>query len=297
MLSTGGFSTLRGTRRRAMRRGTIVSMTDRLNPQASQMADESMVRNLSAQARAIWPQEVDLLRRYCLPESARILDAGCGTGEITLRLAELYPCAGILGVDIIESHLDLARSRCAGFGNRVRFENRSVFDSGLPDGSFDLTVCRHLIHAIPHPDRVLAELARVTRRGGRLHLIAEDYGMIHFEPRRLDPAGFWHEAPRSFGAAMGTDLHVGRRTPSLLRRLGLKDVTVDYVVVDTTRVPRETFAAIWEAWRDGYADIIAEQTHFTREEVISQFDDMIGTLRESEGYGVWFVPVVAAVVP
>ncbi len=62
-------------------------LTD-LNPQAKQMADESMVRTLDAQARAIWPQEVELFRRYSLPSEARILDAGCGTGEISSRLAE-----------------------------------------------------------------------------------------------------------------------------------------------------------------------------------------------------------------
>ena len=67
-------------------------MTD-LNPQAKQMADESMVRNLDAQARAIWPQEMPLLRRYALPAEARILDAGCGTGEGSSRLAELFPRA------------------------------------------------------------------------------------------------------------------------------------------------------------------------------------------------------------
>ena len=38
-----------------------------LNPQRSQMADESMVRTLRAQAEAIWPQELPLLRRYGLP--------------------------------------------------------------------------------------------------------------------------------------------------------------------------------------------------------------------------------------
>ena len=51
-------------------------MTD-LNPQAKQMADESMVRNLDAQARAIWPQEVELIRRYTLPElSEKLTRAG-----------------------------------------------------------------------------------------------------------------------------------------------------------------------------------------------------------------------------
>jgi hypothetical protein len=41
-----------------------------LNPQAKQMADESMVRGLEAQARAIWPQESRLLERYALPMPA-----------------------------------------------------------------------------------------------------------------------------------------------------------------------------------------------------------------------------------
>src|SRR5271165_995907 len=64
-------------------------MTD-LNPQAKQMADESMVRCLDAQARAIWPQEVTLIQRYALPPEATILDAGCGTGEVASRLAQLF---------------------------------------------------------------------------------------------------------------------------------------------------------------------------------------------------------------
>jgi len=65
-------------------------MTD-LNPQAKQMADESMVRNLDAQARAIWPQESALIQRYALPAHPKILDAGCGTGEAALRLASSAP--------------------------------------------------------------------------------------------------------------------------------------------------------------------------------------------------------------
>src|SRR5690349_11251825 len=104
-------------------------MTD-LNPQARQMADESMVRNLEAQANAIWPQDLQLFRRYGLPGDIRILDAGTGTGEIDSRLAELYPRAEVLGVDIIDDHLDLARRRYARLAPRLRFERRSIFELG-----------------------------------------------------------------------------------------------------------------------------------------------------------------------
>src|SRR5215470_1845269 len=137
-------------------------MTDPLNPQAREMADESMVRNLAAQAEAIWPQEQRLFARYGLAPHARILDAGCGTGEITMRLARLLPDTPLLGIDIIDSHLELARVRCAEFGERTRFEHRSIFELGLPDASFDVVVCRHVLQAIPQPERAVAELARVT---------------------------------------------------------------------------------------------------------------------------------------
>jgi SAM-dependent methyltransferase len=168
----------------------------------------------------------------------------------------------VLGVDILDDHLALARERYAGLGPRLTFEHQSIFELPAPDGTYDFTVCRHVIHSIPHPDRVIAELVRVTRPGGRLHLIPEDYDMLHFQRGALDPRGFWHETPARFGEATATDLFIGRNTYGILAALGLTEITVDYVIVDTLRVPRETFAAI--IWSK---------------------------------YAVWMVPVVAAKVP
>lgn len=83
----------------------------------------------------------------------------------------------------------------------------------------------------------------------------------------------------------------------MLSRLGLADITVDYVVVDSLRVPRPTFAAIWAAWRDGFADAVSANTSIPRELFVAQFDEMIATIHDPAGYGVWHVPVVAARVP
>ncbi len=272
-------------------------VTNDLNPQARQMADASMVRTLSAQAEAIWPQERVIIARYALPAAPRILDAGCGTGEATRRLAEAFPAATILGVDVLEAHLDRARAGAAAFGARVRFEERSIFDLGLPGHSFDLVVCRHVLQSIPRVEDAVAELVRVTTRGGRVHLIPEDYGMVHFPRRRFDPNEFWPANPLRFGAATGTDMLVGRRAPSMLHALGLREVTVDYVVVDTIRVPRETFAAIWEAWRDGYVEPLSKHCGIPPAELAARFDDQIASIRDPASYAAWLVPVVSGIVP
>jgi ubiquinone/menaquinone biosynthesis C-methylase UbiE len=268
-------------------------LTD-LNPQAKQMADESMVRTLDAQARAIWPQEMELFRRYELPPEPRILDAGCGTGEISSRLSELYPRATVLGVDIIDEHLALARSRYAHLAPRLSFEHQSAFELQAADRTFDLAVCRHMLHSVPFADRVIAELLRVTRRGGFLHLIPEDYGMLHFARGALDVRDFWHVAPAAFSAATETDLFIGRHAFGILAAMNLEEIKVDYIVVDTVRVPRETFAAILTAWRDGYADSISQFTPFTREQVAAYFNQMIENIRAPQKYAVWMVPVVSA---
>jgi ubiquinone/menaquinone biosynthesis C-methylase UbiE len=274
----------------------VIGMTD-LNPQAEQMADESMVRCLDAQARAIWPQEIHLIRRYDLPPQAEILDAGCGTGEVASRLAQVFPQANVLGVDLIDHHLEVARSRYAHLGSRLTFERQSVFELGAPDDRFDLTVCRHVIHSIPHPERVIAELVRVTRGGGYLHLIPEDYGMLHFQRGMIDPRDFWHVVPPAFGSATHCDLFVGRNIYGILALMNLRQITVDYIIVDTLRVPRETFAAILEAWRDGYAAPVGKLTPISQELATAHFDQMIANIRDPDGYAVWMVPVVSARVP
>jgi ubiquinone/menaquinone biosynthesis C-methylase UbiE len=269
-----------------------------LNPHGEQMADESMVRNLHAQARAIWPQEATFFARYGIAGDSRILDAGCGTGEISSRLASLFADAHVTGVDIIDAHLELARSRYATLAPRLAFEHRSIFELGFQDDAFDLTVCRHVLHSIPHPDRAIAELTRVTRPGGYLHLLPEDYGMLHFQNRYIpNPIDFWTRVPAEFGLATETDNYIGRNAFTLLRQLGLRDVTVDYVVVDTVRTDRETFASILEAWRDGYSEVIGERTSVSSAEARRYFDATIENIRDPIGYAVWMLPIVAARVP
>ena len=268
-------------------------MTGKRNPQAEQMADESMVRNLAAQAECIWPQEQRFLPRYGLRADSRIADIGCGTGEITARLAALYPRAEVLGVDLLEMLVSHARRRYAALAPRVRFEQGDAFELSLPDAHFDLVVCRHMTQLVPEPEKVLRELTRICRDGGWVHVLSEDYGMLHMMPGELDPDRLWHEGAISYLRAIHTDGRIGRRTYSLLKQLGLQDLHVDYVTVDTLRVPRESFASIMDAWRDGYSEVISAHTSLTLAELHALFDQVSASIRNPDHYSVWQVPVIS----
>jgi len=272
-------------------------MTSDRNPQADQMAHESMLRTLAAQADAIWPAESALLSRYGLVGPIQIADIGCGSGEITARLAGLYPEAELLGVDILDSSVADARYRHAALAPRVRFERGDAFQLAIGSASQDLVVCRHLTQSVPDPAHVLAELCRICRSGGWVHVVSEDYGMLHMPVGTLDSDRLWQDGVIAFGHATGTDARIGRHTWPILRRLGLLELRVDYVVVDTVRVPRETMANIFEAWRDGYVDALGARSRLGVDEARALFDQIIASILDDGLYAVWHVPVISGRKP
>lgn len=252
-----------------------------------------MVRNLAAQAEAIWPQERGYFEGYALPAGAEVLDLGCGTGEISSRLADVFPTARVTGVDILQVHIDYAAARYAALAPGLAFQVGDGYALDFADDSVDLAVCRHLLQSVPQPERVVAELARVLKPGGVLHLLAEDYAMMHFHPTQHDTDAFFHDGVIQFGEKTGVDLRSGRRMYTVCRELGLRDVTVRYVVVDTIRVDRDLFARIFEAWRDGYAETIAEHSGLALDHVSAIWNDMIACIRNPDGYGVWLIPIIS----
>ncbi len=272
-------------------------MTTDLNPQKQHMSDASMVRTLAAQAAAIWPQEQALLRAYGLPDRASVLDVGCGTGEFTARMAEFMPKAQVLGIEILPEHVAYARQRHARLAPRLEFREGDAFALKLPDNTLDFVACRHMLQSVPEPERVIAELIRITRSGGRLHLLVEDYGMIHAYPTRHDLDAFWQQAMAGFSKHMHVDLRIGRRTWRELHIRGMRNLAVNYVTVDTLRVPRDVMATIFESWRDGYASTVAELAGMKPGDARAGFDDIASCIRDPDGYAVWQVPIVTGLKP
>lgn len=270
-------------------------MSKHRNPQAEQMADESMVRNLGAQAEAIWPQEQLLLARYGQP--SRIADIGCGSGEITSRLAAHYPEAEIVGVDILESSAAYARRIHASLAPRVSFEQGDAFELRFATAQFDLVVCRHMTQSVPEPERVIAELCRICKPGGWIHVLSEDYGMLHMPAGAVDPDRLWHEGVIEYTRHTHTDARIGRRTWTIMNDLGIQDLRVDYVVVDSLRVSRRTFGTIIQAWRDGYSEVIAGHSNLSEEEVRALFDQSVAAILDPRQYAVWHIPVISGHKP
>ncbi len=111
-----------------------------------------------------------------------VIDAGCGTGEYACWFAAKG--ARTTGIDLSPSSLKEAAeyAKSAGLRN-VKFESRSVLETGFPDASFDFIYCTGVLHHTPDPFSGFQELCRVTRPNGKI--LVSLYNATAFLPREF----------------------------------------------------------------------------------------------------------------
>ncbi|WP_432988893.1 methyltransferase domain-containing protein [Dactylosporangium sp. CA-233914] len=152
----------------------------------------------------------------------RILDAGSGTGEAARLLAtRLCGTGSIVALDSSPAALAAARARDE--GSCVQYHHGDVTALDFPDGHFDAVRCERVLQHLASPDTAVAELARVTRPGGRVCLIDTDWESVAVDglPRHLVTAVREH----LLATVVGQHLDMGRTLRRRLVHAGLPDVT------------------------------------------------------------------------
>lgn len=117
------------------------------------------------------------LGRY-LPDGAeRVVELGCGTGNLTLRLAERYPGATLLCVDAAGEMLALTRARLGPAAARAEFVERRFEDMGLAPGGADLVTSCISLHHVEDKAALYADLYAALEPGGRFVLADQMAGV------------------------------------------------------------------------------------------------------------------------
>lgn len=132
------------------------------------------------------------LRREVVPlAEGRVLELGVGLG-LNLAFYDPTRVSEVVGIDPASELRQLAMSARRDPRLRLRIEAGGAEDMPFEDASFDSVVCTFTLCSVCAPPRVLAEVRRVLKPGGRLlfceHGLAPDPGVVHWQ-HRLEP--FW----------------------------------------------------------------------------------------------------------
>jgi ubiquinone/menaquinone biosynthesis C-methylase UbiE len=201
-----------------------------------------------------------LVERGLFPAQGVILDAGCGTGQISLPLAERG--YDIHGIDISENMVRLAQAKLRP-GWCARYAVGDVRAIPAADRCFDAAVVSKLFQHVGDWQQACRQLVRVVRPGGSIVQINErgafGNAVRRYFARRADALGF----KRRY---VGLDPHSDNELTMFMQRLGCRTITfdtADWTLAITygealSRIQQRLFAEFWYLPEDVHDRLVAD---------------------------------------
>ena len=178
------------------------------------------LERLTVQARTLAAHTNLLFRRAGLAPGQRVLDIGCGAGDVSFIATQLVGESGrVIGVDRSPAAIEMARERARFGGHRnVEFFVGDVADPQVP-GKFDAIVGRLVLKYLPDPVAALARLRSLLRLQGLIVMQEGDLTSIGAEPEcpLVTQLREWFVA--AF-AASGVATQMGSRLTRVMHRAG-----------------------------------------------------------------------------
>ncbi len=168
------------------------------------------------------------LREISLRGDEKILDFGSGLGQFTRAMARCVPRGSVVGIERDEQQLAGALRLAAESGEEglVEFRSGDVIDLDLPEnewGSYDLAHARFVLEHVPDPLRVVRNMVRAVRPGGRIVLADDDHDVLRLWPEPPGWCEVWRAYMRTYDRN-GNDPFTGRHLVSLIHAAGASPV-------------------------------------------------------------------------
>lgn len=165
-----------------------------------------------------------------LTPGLRVLDVGSGLAQLTRLIAEkVSPNGFVLGIERDIKQLETAnRSDCP---PSLKLRQGDATDLPLQDsewGTFDLCHTRFLLEHVSEPHRVVKQMAKAVRVGGRVVLSDDDHDILRLWPEPPEVVKLWRSYIQVY-EKIGNDPYIGRKLVSLLHQAELQPVRNDWL--------------------------------------------------------------------
>ena len=194
-------------------------------------------QRLLQQAQAVRALEAGLLRSAGIEPTHDVLEVGSGPGFVTDLLAELAPQGSVHAVEPSPTLAAQIERNVAHKPARGLFVHQAYGHAiPLADQSVDFSYTRFVLQHVPQPHRVVADVFRVTRPGGRFCAVDSDDGWVMFHPEEPRVSQLLAGA-QSAQASQGGDRFIGRKLPSLMQDAGFVNVRTRVLTLTSSELP------------------------------------------------------------
>jgi SAM-dependent methyltransferase len=173
------------------------------------------------------------MARLRIEPGARVLDIGCGMGQLSRAIARAAgPRGTVVGIERSQAQIEEGNRQAVAAGELDGIDVRQG-DAATPPlrddewGTFDVAHARFILEHVPDPGRVVRAMVRAVRPGGRIVLEDDDHDVLRFHPAIPEFEEAWRAYVRAY-QEVGNDPWICRKRPALLVGAGARPSASDW---------------------------------------------------------------------
>lgn len=252
--------------------------------------NDALIPVLRTQTNIIWHHERELLVEHGLKEGMKVADICCGIGDFAVLMRKEFKPSRIVAVDHSRPFLQYATQVAREFGiGDIEYQFGDATNLFLEDDEFDFVTSRLSLQVFDQPEKILRELMRICKPGGRVYLTNEMMSHNYGYPRH-ETVSWAYRQINDMCAELGMDLSFGPKMFSLLTDLGFEDIKVETIDITNRNTAVEDFARVIESWEGYVTGELSTATHQPKEMVErlrSGLRDHVYTITSRRGFATW----------
>lgn len=193
---------------------------------------ESEVNRLKYQVDLFYKREIELYKRIGLTDGMTIIECGAGPGFLINNIVSDMPHCKATALEVDPYFTELLRKISESNGKKLfEVKSASIYETELPDNSFDFAIARLVIEHLKEPERAVSEVKRILKPGGKIVLVSNDfaYNLLTYPP--IPELDEMYRAYIKSRISEGGNPLIGRQLPVLLKNGGFESVNIEVICV------------------------------------------------------------------
>ena len=193
---------------------------------------ESEVSRLKFQVDLFYEKELELYKMIGLKDRMNIVECGSGPGFLLSNLVRDFPACTATAVEIDTYLFEQLNIRSVLQGKKLfEVKHSSIYDTELPDNSFDFAIARLVLEHLTEPEKAIAEVRRILKPGGTFVVVSNDfaYHLLTY-PAIEELEKMYRAYIKSRYAENGNPL-IARQLPGLLKKGEFKNICINIICV------------------------------------------------------------------
>jgi ubiquinone/menaquinone biosynthesis C-methylase UbiE/acyl carrier protein len=203
---------------------------------------ETEITRLKAQVELFFRKEFELYQKIGLKDGMDIIECGSGPGYLIKSILEKFPHCKATALEIDPFLFSVLSENSIDGGKQIYNPvNESIYETKLPENSFDFVITRLVIEHLEEPLKAIFELYRILKQGGKLVIISNDFANHLLTYPVIPELHEMYEAYCKSRFSEGGNPLIGRLIPVYLESSNFKKINFEIVTAHSKLSGDEAF--------------------------------------------------------